>query len=421
MEKDGTEKDPLLGKKVENGQTWSNIEPPPRAAHKVKRKVTVEPAVVGFFVACTAANPLNQQYLHARFSYELNYTKPLMIGNDTECGPNSNIEPDPLAQKVQSEVAFWTIVLMASDMIPALFMTILLGPYSDKAGRKKAMIPPLIGGTLRTCVGFIVVSFNLPLEFFLIGTLGEGLTGGPFTMMMSSLAYMADVTTKRQRPLHLLAIEIFSGLGTLAANVSVGYMIAGLGFKFPYIVILSIFFLTSVYVICFLPETVDKDPNAKLFTCENVKKGVNVITRKTENNRRWKIWMSMAIFFTIATVDFGGTEILTFFVLNPPLCWGSVLIGYLLSESYLVQTIGSVIFLKFAFPKIRECGVIIASCLSGVLYYFMLAAAKDNLMAFLGKFNYSSISEKKRQEVGGILKKLNLKTCTIHIRINGLR
>ncbi len=394
MSKDG-EKEPLLqgkpGEAQQNGGAAGAagtapgpfLEPPPRAAHKVKRKITVEPAVVGFFVAVTAANPLNQQYLHARFSYQLNYSRASFEGNDsTECGENYNIEPDSVAQQVQALTSFWTVVLLASDLLPGLITTILLGPYCDKAGRKKAMVPPLIGGTIRTLVGFLVVAFNLPVEFFFVGTIAEGLSGGPFTMMMASLSYMADVTTKRQRPLHLLGIEICSGLGTTAANVAVGYMIQGLGFKFPYLIILGIFILTSIYVICFLPETIDKRPDAKLFTCENLQKGVQVMTKP--GPRRWKLLVSLVIFWLIALLDFGGTEIVTFYLLNPPLCWGSVLIAYYLSEAYIVMTIGSVIFVKFLFRPIKECGLIIVSCLSGLIYYVILAGARNNLTAFMG-------------------------------------
>ena len=379
----GDEKEPLLGK-PENKNGVSPFQEPPRAAHKVKRKITVEPAVIGFFVAVTAANPLNQQYLHARFSYELNYSREAMEGNDTECGENYNIEPDSVAQQVQSLTSFWTIILLASDLLPALVTTILLGPYSDKAGRKMAMIPPLIGGTIRTLSAFFVVTFNLPLEFMFIGTVCEGLTGGVFTMMMASFSYMADVTTKRQRPLHLLAIDICSGLGSTAANVSVGYMISAMGYKFPYLIILGIFVLTSIYVICFLPETVDKQPDVKLFTCENLLKGIDVITKKTDNNRRWKIILSLVIFSMVATLDFGGTEIVTFYLLNPPLCWDSVLIGFFISEAYLVMTIGGVTFVKFLFPRIRECGLVICSCMSGLLYYFILAGSTTNVTAYMG-------------------------------------
>ena len=378
------EKSPLLGKpELKNGASPFQ-EPPPRAAHKVKRKITVEPAVIGFFVAVTAANPLNQQYLHARFSYELNYSVAAMEGNNTECGPDYNVEPDSVAQQVQSLTSFWTIILLATDLLPAFVTTILLGPYSDKAGRKKAMIPPLIGGTIRTLVAFFVVAFNLPLEFLFIGTICEGLCGGVFTMMMASFSYMADVTTKRQRPLHLLAIDICSGLGSTAANISVGYMISALGYKFPYLIILGIFVITSIYVICFLPETIDTAPDAKLFTCENLLKGLNVITKKTENKRRWKIILSLVIFSLIATLDFGGTEIVTFYLLNPPLCWNSVLIGFFISEAYVVMTIGGVLFVKFLFARIRECGLVIASCLSGLLYYFILAGSTTNITAFMG-------------------------------------
>lgn len=350
-----------------------------KVKEKPRRLITVEPALVAFFVAVTAGNPINQQYLYSRFAEDLNYTTEASE-NVTGCGENENVPP-----QVQALASRWSILLIATDLLPSLVTTVILGAYSDKAGRKKAMIPPVVGLTIRGLFSLLVVTFRLPLALLVIGTTIDGCLGGTFTMMMASLAYIADVTTVKQRPLRILAVEIFSGLGQTAANIGAGYLLKALGFTYPYIVILAIDIFTLLYVIIFIEETVPKDPNTKLFACSNIRKGLGVVCKKTTDNRRWKIISSFVIFFLVSVLDFGVIEIITFYVLNPPLCWNSVLIGYFNSYTYVIQTIGSLVFLKLFFRCLGEYGLVVLSCLSGVGYYILLAESTTTLMVFLGE------------------------------------
>ena len=378
----------VINQKEEKKPLISETEIPPDKAKlspKPSRLVTVEPALASYFVAVTAGNPINQQYLYSRFAEDFNYTA--STENSTQCGATDSLQDvDPVGTKVQGMASMWAIILIATDLLPSLVTTVILGAYSDKAGRKKAMIPPCIGLTFKGVIVLMVVAFRLPIPFILIGTLVDGCLGGTFTMMMASLAYIADVTTLKQRPLRILAVEIFSGLGQTAANIGAGYLLDALGFFYPYVIIVGIAIFTLLYVIFFIKETLPKDPDTELFACSNIRNGIGVIVRKTVDNRRWKIISSFLIFFLISVMDFGVVEIITFYVLNPPLCWNSVLIGYYTSFAYVLQTIGSLIFLKLFYRCLKEYGLVVVSCLSGVGYYLVLAQATTTLMVFIGEY-----------------------------------
>ncbi len=351
-----------------------------------RKSITVEPSLVLFFVAVTAANPMNQQYLHNRFAEDFNYTAPRQ-DNGSLCGVSEGTsrDDDPLEKKVQAAASFWTILFLAADLLPALVTTVLLGAYSDKAGRKKAMVPPVIESIVRASGTLLVVAFRLPLFIIVVAALIDGCLGGTFTFMMASLAYMADVTTPKQRPLRILAVEIFSGLGQTAAYIGVGYLLKALGFTVPYLILLAINTVNLLYVLLCIEETTPKNPEAKLFDCANFLRGIEVISKRTEENRRWKIVSGLSIFLIISILDFGAVEIITFYVLNPPFCWSSVVIGYFHSFAYLVQTIGSLVFLKLFYRCAGEYGLVLISCISGIGYYVMLALARTTLMIFLGE------------------------------------
>ena len=138
-----------------------------KASPKPTRLITVEPALVSFFVAVTAGNPINQQYIYARFAEDFNYTA--STENSTRCGTTEGVQDvDPLSTKVQAMASMWAIILIATDLLPSLVTTVVLGAYSDKAGRKKAMIPPAVGLTIRGLVSLMVVSFHLPIPVMLL-------------------------------------------------------------------------------------------------------------------------------------------------------------------------------------------------------------------------------------------------------------
>ena len=374
------EKKPLISED-KNGPP-SNTE---KNVNGSKRLLTVEPAMATYMVAVTAANPISQQYIYARFAEDYNYTA--SDGNISQCDTTESAQAaDPVGQQVQAMASMWSILLIASDLLPSLVTTVILGAYSDKAGRKKGMIPTIVGLTIKCIFTLMVVTFRLPLPLMIVGTTIDGCLGGTFTMMMASLAYIADVTSLKQRPLRILAVEIFSGLGQTAASIGAGYLIKALGFTYPYLVILGIDLITLLYVLFWVKETVPKNPDAKLCSCSNFQKGIEVISKKTPDKRRWKLVASLFTFFLISMMDFGAVEIITFYVLNPPLCWNSVLIGYYNSFAYIVQTIGSLLFLKLFHRCLQEYGLVIISCLSGIGFYLLLAQSTTTLMVFMGKF-----------------------------------
>ena len=373
------EKKPLIPEDKKNPP--SNTE---KSLYGSKRFLTVEPAMATYMVAVTAGNPITQQYLYARFAEDYNYTA--SYGNVSECDTTESAQAaDPVGQQVQTMASMWSILLIASDLLPSLVTTVILGAYSDKAGRKKAMIPTIVGLMIKCIFTLMVVTFRLPLALMIVGTAIDGCLGGTFTMMMASLAYIADVTSLKQRPLRILAVEIFSGLGQTAASIGAGYLIKALGFTYPYFVILGIDLFTLLYVLFGVKETVPKNPDAKLCSCSNFQKGIGVLSRNTPDKRRWKLIASLFTFFLISMMDFGAVEVITFYVLNPPLCWNSVLIGFYNSFAYVVQTIGSLLFLKLFHRYLKEYGLVIISCLSGIGFYLLLAQSTTTLMVFMGK------------------------------------
>ena len=86
-------------------------------------------------------------------------------------------------------------LLIAVFPIAQFFGAPLIGAYSDRVGRKKAMILSLAG----TALGYLLMALgifwkNIPLIFF--GRVVVGFAGGNIAVAMSAIADMSDAKTK---------------------------------------------------------------------------------------------------------------------------------------------------------------------------------------------------------------------------------
>ncbi len=350
----------------------------------ITRLVTVEPVIVLYFVVNVAFMPLLQQYLHARLSIEYGYGHPnstSLMTSETICVIN-NIT-NTLYKQIQTEASFWMVVILGTMVIPSMVLTIFLGAYSDKAGRKIAIIPPLLGGIIRTILVMITMAFNLPVWVLPISTALEGLSGGPGALLTGCYAYSADLSDRDHRLIRILIVDISMQLGTTIGVVSVGFLINSLGFVYPTAIFLGILLLLFVYAI-FLPEPIIKDNKARFFDCTHFCKTISLYTRDIATKRRWKLIMIALILTLATTFEAGSGEIITFYFLNPPFCWTSILIGIYSGYSFLLKGLFSIGFIKLLRNRMPELGFALTGLFSTTSYYVVLAVVRTTNQVFFG-------------------------------------
>lgn len=387
------EETPLLIQSVDNDKGQKAKDNIPNAeenvcANKVKvtRLVTIEPVVVLYFMVTVAFVPLLQQYLYARLSKEYGYVDPNSASSDDElCGVPDQNTTDKSYHKVQTDASIWFVMLAGSIVGPSMVLTMFIGPYSDKAGRKIAIIPPLLGGTVRTAVNLIVMAKELPLWIMLIGAVFDGLTGGPGALLAGSFSYTADVSTYENRFLRIFIIDLSMGLGTTVAQVAIGFLISALGFIYPVLIILSIYLVIFVYAF-FLPETIIKDPKAKLFECHYLFQTTSLYVKKTANNRSWKLIMIVVIILISTTLELGSGEIITFYFLNPPFCWTSVYIGIYAGYAFVMKSFFSICCIKVLKRRVSEMIIAITGVCSSMTYFLVLSGVTTTRGAFIGMY-----------------------------------
>lgn len=351
--------------------------------------ITIEPAVILYYMAFQASQPVMLQYVYARILEDV-MARPI-IPNRTlsaqnvtsKCGGDSGADFNQ-QQEAQAISSLYVIVCAILTVVPSLFSIILLGAHSDHAGRKWGLLPPTIAECLQTLLCIAVVAFKLPLPLIVVGQFFEGLCGNASLYLMTCFAYVVDTASHKDRAMRIVIVDLISGLAYTVAQVGIGILIKEMGFLYSFYIVFCVYLVNLIYLVFILPETVKKEKPEKLFSMERFKETLNLYRQDGSLQKKILI-VGLVILALYMVGDQASGAPLTLYFLNYPLCWNSEYIGYYKASEYVVRYVACLLFVWMFVRKIGEGGLLFLGCLSCVLYNIVLAQARDSTTAFLCK------------------------------------
>lgn len=257
------------------------------------------------------------------------------------CHMNASDPAVAFNAEVQENASYINLFLTLSASVPALFVSLFLGAYSDKAGRKYAILPPLVGTVVNTVVYIIVVQLHLPLWYLFIAAFISGFGGFLSTMLLGCFAYISDTTSPDKRRFRITVLEMCLMLPGIIGPLGVGNLIETIGYMYSFVISLVGQTIIVIYVIFFVPETVQKDPSAKFFDLTRMKQFWQLFTKTDNQKRNVKLIILFVAFFIgiMPKFDYGLD---TLYLKNRPLCMSNKLVGYYLSTFLAVSTFGGI-------------------------------------------------------------------------------
>lgn len=342
------EKQPLL---ENTNRDQNNSVPEPETKRVPRRCFLVAPVVLLHLFSYALINITMTQYAYAAI-YEMRYPNETTTGSsegDASCEVNTTSDTYIHQQTVQAETSLWTIYCYLAANSPAILANLLMGPLSDKYGRKNVFIISLLGTFARSLGNAFAIYYKINIYIFVAFYGVEGICGLWMCTLNTSHSYVADITgTGKQRSFGMALIEICLGLGLTLGTLASGYIIADLGFMYPMVVSFSCIIIAIIIAAFILPETSIKINHQPQSISQTFRNTISFYTDKSAN--RWRYVVCLSIIFLVAFSNIGRTSVDTLYELNSPFCWDSVLIGWyatLRSLCHIIIGIGSVRLFQF--------------------------------------------------------------------------
>ncbi|XP_072924997.1 solute carrier family 46 member 2-like [Hemitrygon akajei] len=222
----------------------------------------------------------------------------------------------------QKEVAqFYMIYNMVYSLAPML-TTVLLGRWADSQGQKVLLVVPLLGYLLGRSLLLFTHVFHWPISVMYGSAVINGLTGG-FPAYWSGINAIAALNSgEARRSLRLNMLEVTVGVaGLLGSVVSGHFFLIKINNEHGLLLIclcLSLYFLLLLYSAIFLRyPAMPAQGQVPVGTC-------NPLQRKFSREM-------ILLFICYILYDFGmtgGENIISIYVLKPPLSWDPVFVGY---------------------------------------------------------------------------------------------
>ncbi|XP_046575150.1 LOW QUALITY PROTEIN: proton-coupled folate transporter-like [Haliotis rubra] len=291
-----------------------------------KRRGYVPVEVVSFLYFFTTffSNPHTQFYVFDKVSAKyghVNTTDPLPCEDNFYNSSASEVE-----LKVQTETSTVMMYLLFASTFSGVLPTIFLGSLTDRHGRKIACILAILGSTCKQLIYVVIFNLDANVNYLYIGNVVEGLCGYYGAMLVALFGTIADITEPgKQRAFRITTTEGCLFLASAVAIGASGVWIENSGYLQPLYTMIGISALNMAVVLFILPETRKKtDRPFSLVEPLRIKKKSYVFVIDTPSKRRWKLQLSIAVFFITFSISIAQNTIMTLFLLKSPFCWTMV-------------------------------------------------------------------------------------------------
>lgn len=335
------------------------------------RVVTVEPVVFLYYFGMYLMYPLTQEYYLARYSLQTLENTSYPFANQTMCIDGMVVErytgKNDTSSALASKSALVYMYRELATLLVGLVATLVMGPLSDRFGRKPVMLLAASGACLQGVASIFLVRFKGDLHYFVLVGAVEGMFGYFMGLMMASFAYVSDISSGKWRTVRLGVVQAMVSMSSILA-LKVGTKWSDTlqcGLLPPLYLFVACNVAILLYVVLFLPESLtseerrrknaDKPGGARALV-----RGLGIFFCCIRKYTTWKLWCALLALGTALFVMESPVVILFFYFRD--LEWSSKR-----SENYQTVSMASH-----------------ASALIFLLPFLAAIKVPDSLMALIG-------------------------------------
>ncbi|XP_006816207.1 proton-coupled folate transporter-like [Saccoglossus kowalevskii] len=355
----------------------------------IHRTVTVEPAVFFFMLAYSTGLALRVQYIQFVVSDNHNVTASLSPTEGGFSDVNGSCvklnESNPKYETnlaIQRESSHWILYLDVVSAVLSFLSGPIIGSWSDKSGRKLACCIPTAGLAVCNAVYLIVYYLHLPLEYLFIGEIIRGGTGNFFTTLSGFFAYIADITTEKQRTYRIVIVQFMSIISAGLGQIGIGFWLSLQGFGPPYMLTIALLLCTLLYVVFLTTETILPDHSTK-FTVKQLVKDITLLVRLKTNGRQWRLAILSVDIFILNLIVNSAFNLTVLHVKDYPFCWSTILIGYFVAAQLVLNALGMVIGGKLLSVCFSDLGMVQSGTISYIAALLIIAFCNNHILMFI--------------------------------------
>lgn len=341
------------------------------------RILTVEPVMFLFMFGMFLFSTLSQQYLMNRYSLDILQNTSYPYANETRCVYKEDVtnytgDPSAYDRVVIGNATLLFVFRSLAFQIPSIIVTMIVGPLSDRYGRRPVIILVAIGAVLQGLGVLVVILCGLDLHYFIVFGGIEGLCGGLSAMTMACYSYVSDVSSVKWRTMRIgLVQSMLYVAGILSRGLGLlWFQKLNCDITYPLVLVVACNFCIILYTVLFLPESLsnkerqkknlDKPHGLKLLN-----RGFNIFFCQVHEYPVWRLWLALVpiVFMTMIMTAETSIGIFYFGEMN----WKPFLVGInqaLAMSSHMISlmvVLPILVALKFPDPLISLIGAV-ANC-----------------------------------------------------------
>ena len=226
---------------------WASMDCLRRTHLFLRRNLTVEPVLFFFMLGSYLEYLALQQLLYEKVCIK-------EIDNATICKNLSAYKDEE--KTVQTSVSYWLMLLNVALTVPSCISTLVLGAWTDKVGRRVAMVLPSLGSVLNgICLIFSAVYMDLTIGIMILGSVLLGIVGAYPTLTAAVFSYLGDITKEQTRTKRFGILEGMTFGGSFVGQLTCGIVIDHLGYTAVFIYYIICNAVVILYVLLWLRES----------------------------------------------------------------------------------------------------------------------------------------------------------------------
>ena len=359
--------------------------------------LTVEAVMFLYFFGIYLSGPLFQQYYLNRFSLDVLKNSAYPYVNETHCINKSEVDSFTHGGMYDAVVSHKATNLYifgnVANRIVAITVTMIMGPLSDRYGRRLPIILVAVGATLQGLLNFAIVHFTLNMYFFILSGVVAGLFGDFSSLLMACYSYISDISSGRCRTIRIGVLEAVQFMAGLLAQGLGGLWFQRLDCDFTYPVLLCVASNVAIvlYTLFYLPESLPTEERRRKNSHKPsgfklLLRGASIFFCRVREYSVWRLWFSI-IPFVIMVVNVTGAMCINVFFFSD-LDWGPGLIGAYQATSMGSNMVVLLVILPFlAAIKLPDVLISLIGVIFGCTMNLFLGLSTRTYQVFIGEYS----------------------------------